>query len=227
MLNMDGENNKPLRRNKKESNQLKQDILDVAERQFKEYGYEKTTLQMIADELNVTHGAIVYHFKNKHMILYDFFGKYTCALTKYVYENPPDDLNKYLLYCIAYLKFFREIMKQERNRELFFQRDHLEYWVSGKLSEVERMYRLVADDFHKRLTEKDVRIAAVMDVGAKLRLYEFFQKGDSVTAEDFCYYQLYIIGEFSKLDEATIQRDMQRAYEYVDSHEMPTISLLD
>ena len=33
-----------------------------------EYGYSGTTFQKIADELNITKGAITYHFKNKFMI---------------------------------------------------------------------------------------------------------------------------------------------------------------
>ena len=33
---------------------------------------------------------------------------------------------------------------------------------------------------------------------------------------------VYMVGLFLKLDEMTIQKNIQRAYEYVNNHEMPT-----
>ena len=51
-----------------ESRNLKEEILTVTGRMFLEYGYSGTTFQKIADELNITKGAITYHFKNKFMI---------------------------------------------------------------------------------------------------------------------------------------------------------------
>ena len=55
-----------------ESRNLKEEILTVTGRMFLEYGYSGTTFQKIADELNITKGAITYHFKNKFMIMETF-----------------------------------------------------------------------------------------------------------------------------------------------------------
>lgn len=40
-------------------------LLDIARRHFTEYGYFDVALEKIADEGNVTRGAIYHHFKNK------------------------------------------------------------------------------------------------------------------------------------------------------------------
>jgi len=209
------------------SNVLKQKISDVAERFFKEYGYEKTTFQMIADELGIGKGTITYHFKHKYLILYDYFQKFNNALIQYMNDNPPDNLNQYLMYCIHAQSFFREIIKKERSRELFFQEEQFEYWFTGQQSAHESMYRLISNDFHKDLSDEDILAAAMMTKGAVKCLFDFFNKGDYITGEKFCYQLIYMVGILSRLDESMIQRNIQRTYEYVDSHDMPTISLLE
>ncbi|MEK5336979.1 TetR/AcrR family transcriptional regulator [Bacillus sp. FSL M8-0166] len=46
-----------------------QQILDVSTKLFQEKGYEKTSLQDIIHELNMSKGAIYHHFKSKEEIL--------------------------------------------------------------------------------------------------------------------------------------------------------------
>lgn len=48
------------------SNELtKEMIIEVADRQFMELDYNKVSMRAIAKELNCSHGAIYYHFKDK------------------------------------------------------------------------------------------------------------------------------------------------------------------
>ena len=55
---------------------LKEEILNIAQSMFRDYGYDGTTFQKIADQLGITKGAITYHFKNKHLIMAHFFDLY-------------------------------------------------------------------------------------------------------------------------------------------------------
>jgi len=50
-----------------------QDILKVAARLFAERGYERTTLEMIADELGLSKPSLYYYVKSKEDILADIF----------------------------------------------------------------------------------------------------------------------------------------------------------
>ena len=50
-----------------------QDILKVAARLFAERGYERTTLEMIADELGLSKPSLYYYVKSKEEILADIF----------------------------------------------------------------------------------------------------------------------------------------------------------
>lgn len=47
----------------------KQKISDTAFRLFKKYGYDNVSVRQIASELDITTGALYYHFKNKADIL--------------------------------------------------------------------------------------------------------------------------------------------------------------
>jgi TetR/AcrR family transcriptional regulator, cholesterol catabolism regulator len=51
----------------------KLDILKVAARLFAERGYERTTLEMIADELGLSKPSLYYYVKSKEDILADIF----------------------------------------------------------------------------------------------------------------------------------------------------------
>src|SRR5260370_20769629 len=50
-------------------NRRQQDILKVAARLFAERGYERTTLEMIADELGLSKPSLYYYVKSKEEIL--------------------------------------------------------------------------------------------------------------------------------------------------------------
>lgn len=226
-MDTDNKPKKIFKRSKADSNKLRQDILDIAERKFKEIGYKKTTLQSIAKELNITDGAIHYHYKFKNMVLYDFFRKLYDLQFDYIEANPPENYNKYLLYCIVYLKSFGDIMRTQRNWELYFQDDQINYWPEGRFLKMERKYRFISEDFHKNLTEEEIRTAAIMEIGTAKSLYDFFQRGELITGEKLCYDWVYAIGLFARLDPLTIQINMQRAYEYIKNHDMPSISLLE
>ena len=206
----------------------KQEILDSAGRLFKVHGYDGTMLQMIADELGVTVPAITYYFKYKYMILATLFRDMFMMKYEYVRAHLTEDFNYYLYYCIVTISAFREIMKREGNWSLFYHKDHVKYWLDENMAGIERRYRLITDDFHQGFTDDEVRVAAIFDVGSKLHLFEEFKKGDTfVNAEKFSYYEVYTIGIFSRLDEGTIQRNIRRAYDFLDSHTLPTIFMME
>src|SRR2546423_575270 len=54
-------------------NRRQQDILKVAAQMFAERGYERTTLEMIADELGLSKPGLYYYVKSKEEILAHIF----------------------------------------------------------------------------------------------------------------------------------------------------------
>lgn len=57
------------RRTKEEAQKTKESILDSALNLFCKKGYSKTSLVDIANELNLSKGAVYWHFKSKHDLL--------------------------------------------------------------------------------------------------------------------------------------------------------------
>ena len=206
----------------------KTDILNVAERLFKIHGYDGTTLQMICDKLDITVPTITYYFKYKYMILATLFGNMYRMKHDYVRAHLTEDFNYFLYYAIITISAFREILKTENNWRLFYQKEHVKYWLEENMSAIENRYRLITDDFHQGFTADEIRVAAILDIGSKLHLVEEFKKGDPfVTAEKFGYYEVYMFGLLSRLDEGTIQRNIKRAYDFLEKHTLPTIFMLE
>ncbi|WP_057762488.1 TetR/AcrR family transcriptional regulator [Cytobacillus praedii] len=54
-----------MKKNKTETEQTIQNLMEKARQHFTEYGYANVTLEEIAQEANVTRGALYHHFKNK------------------------------------------------------------------------------------------------------------------------------------------------------------------
>jgi AcrR family transcriptional regulator len=53
----------------------KDEILEIAKIHFAKKGYEKTSLDDVAKDLNITKPALYYHFKNKNTIYNEIFKK--------------------------------------------------------------------------------------------------------------------------------------------------------
>jgi len=207
---------------------LKQEILNTAERLFKEQGYDGTTFQKIAEELGITRGAIVYHFKSKHLVLHALFENYFNMVHDHVRKNLTEGFNYYLYYCIFHIYVTRNVIKNERNYQLFYHKDYVDSEEREKLWDVENSYRLITENFNKEFTKEELRLAAVMDLGARFRLFKEFTEGDgTITVEKYSYYRVYLIGVLSRLDEATVSKNIARAFEFADSHVPPSIFLLE
>ena len=207
---------------------VKQKILETAERLFKDLGYKRTTFRMIADEVGIATATISYHFKNKNRLLYEIYSNFFELVSNYVRANLTEGFNYYLFYSIVYIHVYREIMKRESNWQLFYHKGQIEIWEEDKAYYFQERYRLISDDFRKDLTDDEINMAAIMDVGAKRSIFKEFTSGESnLTVDKCCYYHAYVLGEFSKLDEATIEKNIARAFDFVNSHELPTIFLLE
>src|SRR5436190_17297960 len=74
-------------------NRRQQDILKVAARLFAERGYERTTLEMIADELGLSKPSLYYYVKSKEDILADIFQEIFQSILECVQTDVSPDLS--------------------------------------------------------------------------------------------------------------------------------------
>jgi AcrR family transcriptional regulator len=212
----------------KASDELRQNILDVAARHFKENGYENTTIKMIANDLHVAPGTILYHFKNKVWILHDLFDNYFIVLDEYIRITLQEGFNYYLYYSIMSIYVNQALIENERILELFYNKDHADIWKHQRVPSYEDQYRLISDDFNKDFTNAELRLAAIMDIGARTHLHKELVDGDgTISKENYSYCHAYLMGVFARLDEATIKKNLKRAFEFVGAHPAPSMALFD
>ena len=216
-----------MNRNHEKRSNLKDEILTVAQSMFRDYGYDDTTFQKIADQLGITKGAITYHFKNKHLIMAHFFDRYFQTLRDFIDSYPDDYRNTYWRYCVMYIYAYRTIMKNPRNQSLFFHQDQMSLWESSKVPTVVEIYRAIAKDFHKTFTEEELLVSTYMDLGARRRLYrEYVNNNQLLPIDKFCYYHIYLMGLLARLDLATVEENIGFAFAFANSHSPPTTPLL-
>lgn len=122
------------RRTKEDAEQTRADILNSALDIFYEKGYSKTTFDEIAKRINLTKGAVYWHFRNKPDIITalikEAFQKTNDAINKRVPEvNNLDDLRNYFSYDAMlleqtpiYRKFLFFILFQMEWSETIFSR---------------------------------------------------------------------------------------------------------
>jgi AcrR family transcriptional regulator len=92
----------PAIQNVEEQFQLKrQVVLETAAKTFGRLGYERTTLAIIAGELNVAKPTLYYYFKSKDEILFEIQNTAITALLETVRQTSADDRS-----CIDRLRHF-------------------------------------------------------------------------------------------------------------------------
>ena len=201
---------------------LKTDILDLAEVMFREYGYDATTFQKIADQLGISKGAITYHFKNKHMIMDTIIQEFFDSIRVFIDSFPDLYRNSYWRYCTMYIYALRTILKNKRNQDLFYHKDQVALWETLKVERLKMNYRAIAKDFQKYFTDEELTMTAYFDLGARARLFREYQNSsNSISIDKFCYYQAYLIGCLARLDEATIRINIEHAFAFANQFPLP------
>lgn len=220
-----------LRKSSKTAGSVQKNILSVSWRLFVKHGYDKTTYQMIADEIGITKATITYYFKSKPWILYYHFTNYANSIREYINANLTEGFNYYLYFCILTIRFFKEIMSSADNLRLFCQPDFTDLLSTEWISYFETDFRNITEDFHKDFSDEEIQIMALMSTGGRnMILKHFSESGDNLSnfsynANQCCKYLAYLTGTLSRLDEATISKNISRAFEFVDAHDFSGIIL--
>lgn len=83
-------------------------ILKEAHTQFINNGYYRVSMRQIAKQLNCSHGAIYYHFKNKADLFYAVIEQYFQTLQEIILDivsRPEDDDNKLHQLMLSFISF--------------------------------------------------------------------------------------------------------------------------
>ena len=97
------------RRTKEEAKQTRETILMAALDMFCDKGYSRTTFDEIAKKINLTKGAVYWHFRNKpdiiKALIIEAFERNQAAINREISEvNTLDDLLRYFKYAAQIVK---------------------------------------------------------------------------------------------------------------------------
>lgn len=97
------------RRTKEEAQQTRETILMAALDMFCDKGYSRTTFDEIAKKINLTKGAVYWHFRNKpdiiKALIIEAFERNQAAINREISEvNTLDDLLRYFKYAAQIVK---------------------------------------------------------------------------------------------------------------------------
>ena len=80
------------RRTKEDAEQTRLAILESALKTFYEKGFSRTTFDEIAKRINLTKGAVYWHFRNKYDIIASLISQKMAEQEKYYPSSTPNDL---------------------------------------------------------------------------------------------------------------------------------------
>lgn len=139
------------RRTKEEAEATRESVLTAALDLFSEKGYSRTTFSDIAKRIEMTRGAIYWHFDNKPALLAALMDHF-CTLREQRVElhfseiSSPEELRE------AFLEHARLVVEDKRLRKFeFFMMFQME-WSEELLTETHKLLDQVRKDPFKKLT---------------------------------------------------------------------------
>src|SRR6266480_8126515 len=106
-------------------NRRQQDILKVAARMFAEHGYERTTLEMIADELGLSKPSLYYYVKSKEDVLAHIFQQIFQDILEQVQTAISPDMSPQERLCRLILAYVTHACIYPEGRTLFLYESYL------------------------------------------------------------------------------------------------------
>lgn len=182
-------------------NLRQQDILQVAARLFAERGYERTTLEMIADELGLSKPALYYYVKSKEdilaLIFQDIFqGILDRVQTEVSLDMSPQEQLQHLI--IAYVT---HACIYPEGRILFLYESYLLSVCNPDLQALRNRYQQQVEDAISKGIQQGVfhvshaRIAALALVGALHAIPLWYVPDGSLSPMEIgMYYARLLIG---------------------------------
>ena len=172
------------RRTKEEAEQTRQAILLSALDLLCEKGYSKTTFDEIAKHINLTKGAVYWHFRNKPDLLIALIREVIIRIENHIRKEVPntdtiEDLKKYFL-CTANL-----IKNNNQLRKFMFFVLYQMEWSESIHKKIQQSLDDILDLPFKQIKEiltsmqKSGEIAANIDVNLISEMFICFWKGAS------------------------------------------------
>ncbi|MFZ7131820.1 MAG: TetR/AcrR family transcriptional regulator [Eubacteriales bacterium] len=159
--------------------ETKQSIYEVAKKLFYEFGYQKTTIRLIAKEANIPMGLIPYHFKNKDNIVQKIYTDYINEIFKLIDFETKDNIKSYLLRQVIGLRiYYNNILVNENNSKFHHELTLKQSNYNILFDNVEKGYKEMLDEFNIFIPRQEYIGYITAEFGARQELLLRYYSGD-------------------------------------------------
>ena len=145
-------------------------IIEAAKSVFIRHGYNKSTVQMIAEKAGTTRSLVNYYFPKKSDILVTMMGNYMNSINEYVLEYTDEDpLMVYMItHCIYILGMLRTPRSRAFQKDLSLRPDR----DLGPYNNYRNMHSGIIELFELKYTEEELILkeAAIFGMHTELTL---------------------------------------------------------
>lgn len=149
-----------MNRNKGNKTELTRSIIiDVARELLVEKGYANVSMRQIANEINCSHGAIYYHFKNKAELFYALVEDHFLMLDRKmdeIIEEPTEKSEKLRKLLLGFIKFGLDYQSHFEIMFLIKDEEVLHFLNQSPSKTYQKFARHIAELSDKQLTVQEV-----------------------------------------------------------------------
>ena len=101
--------------------ETKQKILNIAKKDFYNYGYNKAIMQRIANETGIALGSMAYYFKKKEDIASFVLQDYIDRILHYVSENMSNQVSTLTRHAIINIPYYKNIICDDNTKRFYYE----------------------------------------------------------------------------------------------------------
>ncbi|QSX08140.1 TetR/AcrR family transcriptional regulator [Alkalibacter rhizosphaerae] len=128
-------------------------LLKSSSKLFCKYGYNKTKMQLIADNTGITIGSIGYYFRKKEDIAGELLKRYISKIYRFILQHSDGPIDSFTLHVTASLPYYKNIYKNKATRKFYY-----ELITSGSLhSDVNsnNSFRKMMDNLNRKIIKEN------------------------------------------------------------------------
>jgi AcrR family transcriptional regulator len=207
--------------------ETKESIIKVAKKMFYDMGYTKSTVQKIADNVNIPLGLIPYYFKTKDNIVLEINSKFFLVVYEFVNSRLNIKRNSYLKLYIVTSIYYELILSDTHNKKFFYEVLRNKSNFRSLSFSVERIYKMIAKEFELDYGQIDIDCVMISEFGARRELLLNYCEGNLDVELEYLLKKLSsLTGKLFGISGEIIDNYHRQCIEFMETHDYSYIKFL-
>lgn len=177
-------------------------IIESAKFLFYQYGYNKTTVNMIKEHSQASLSAIPYYFKKKDQIVKTIYNSFLKEIYYFLDERIQDEVDSYLKHFYASKIYYHIIFDNENNNRFYYEvsvaQSNYEL-LDPTMSQINKNY---ARDFGIEKSEAEFKLIRMCDSGSRREILQnYYNQSIDITIDELINFITAISGTLIGIDQ--------------------------